>query len=1433
LHVFTRFAAALLAAASCLPVCAADRAEPRAAAGALDLRDWDFARDGIVNLSGEWQLAWGRFEDAAAPASPPRAGVVVPGAWNEVLDAGRPVGSFGHATYRLTVDCRTREPLALVLPLQHSAARYYVNGRLAAVQGSPGGTPELARAGFLQQIAPIEATCPLQLVVHVSNHEMRQGGLLRSVELGSEREVLLRRERGLARDLFVLGGVVVLSLLPILFWFGRREDRAPLWVGIYGLTSSVFLAVGGERPLQPWFAPLGWEACWKIILLSSMIGLAAFPAFLRELYGRYFPRLAFRALLAAVGAFMLLIALTPARVYTQAVPAMYLLSALVGFGALVVLLRAALGGRGGAWLMLAGVVVLLGTVVHDMLQFSHLLQTKLTPFGLLAFSVAPAALLARRVGRALHAEELRTVEQSQRVDLLVSATKAGLLDWDAVAKRTVYSERLKEMLGHARDADTSAWPSLLERVHPEDRERIRASYARNMADRSVKSGVRRWRDSPDFRVLTSEGGYLWLSGEAISITDAEGRTLRHICSFIDISERKRQELELAERIRFSENLVALNKAIVAQAPSAIFVKDREGRFTLVNRGWTESFGFSAEETIGRTVHELFPGEDAARYEAEDQRLIAQGPSAAPVEALNEGPKPGQYRIVRKAVLSQGDAVVGLVCSSTDITELKRMELALESEQRRLDLVVRAQQVGIVDWDGRTHSTYYSPRFRQILGHAPDADTSGWPDYFKVLIHPEDRERITTRWRAFVTGRSEEGRGNYYLPEEYRLLRADGSYVWVEVGGVAVRDEKGFVVRWIAAVTDVTGKREQREALARQRERLELLVRATKAGFMDWDAVADTRTYSARFKEMLGYAPDADTAGWPSLFDMMHPDDREGMRDAFRDMLRQGAASGERMHGPLEYRLRKADGSYLWVRGEGIARIGEDGRTERFLTSYVDITHLREMNLALEESVRLREEVDRIGRHDLKTPLSSIIGFSRLLRDTGRFAADDARLLGFIEQSGYRLLNMVNLSLDMLQMEQGSYRFTPAAVDLHDVLEKVARDLASHLKAKNLAFRVEGPRAYALAEDLLCYSLFANLARNAIEASPDDGAGRGAIEVTIAEAGDNVEIRMRNAGAVPAAVRERFFDKYSTAGKAGGSGLGTYSARLMARTQEGDIAMATDGSHTTLTVTLRRAEAPQVPAQAAPPEGAGAPAGDTAPLSVLVVDDDEYTRIFVQQFLGSARSRTARNGREGLEAVQADPPDAVVMDLDMPVMGGLEAAAKIRQWEAGAGRARCAMIAMSSDDDPSVPERCLMAGFDRFIPKPVSPDALRRALVELTREPPRAGPRAAMAAPEAADDAPGATVRVRAKLKDALPGFLDSRRALAQELEQALRAGDAAKARAHAHKLAGSLALYGFRWAAGQGKMIEKRAGTGALSGLAAEAAALRRHLETVKVEIAE
>src|SRR5262249_4542477 len=130
------------------------------------------------------------------------------------------------------------------------------------------------------------------------------------------------------------------------------------------------------------------------------------------------------------------------------------------------------------------------------------------------------------------------------------------------------------------------------------------------------------------------------------------------------------------------------------------------------------------------------------------------------------------------------------------------------------------------------------------------------------------------------------------------------------------------------------------------------------------------------------------------------------------------------------------------------------------------------------------------------------------------------------------------------------------------------DIQPHAAAKRVTARIveasgEAP-IYAWAEELLCYSLLANLLKNAVEASSEGAT----VAVTFGRQLEGVLIDIHNDGAVPAAIRDRFFEKYATVGKAGGTGLGTYSARLMARVQAGDITMkSSDDEGTTLSVWL--------------------------------------------------------------------------------------------------------------------------------------------------------------------------------------------------------------------------------------------------------------------------
>ena len=478
-----------------------------------------------------------------------------------------------------------------------------------------------------------------------------------------------------------------------------------------------------------------------------------------------------------------------------------------------------------------------------------------------------------------------------------------------------------------------------------------------------------------------------------------------------------------------------------------------------------------------------------------------------------------------------------------------------------------------------------------------------------------------------------------------------------------------------------------------------------------------------------------------------------------------------------------------------------------------VHRLEEQNKALMEAFRMREEVERIARHDLKTPLASIATVPRLLRERRAVAPEDDELLGTVERAALRVLSMVNLSLDLFRMEEGSYRLRAQAVDLGALVQTVTRELEAHTRSKKLRMVLQLPAepVYAQGEDLLCYSTIANLMKNALEASPEGGEVRVRLARVEDANGDCVELDIHNGGQVPMEVRDRFFEKYATHGKAGGTGLGAYSARLMARVQRGSLRMNCDGEGTTLSLRLPLWHA-QAPAAAGsrPANLSGAAASrELPPLSVLLVDDDEYNIVVLKNLLPSPPLvvRTAVNGRAALDLVGDARPDVIFLDLEMPVMGGLEAARRIRELQRALGVPPSRIAAFSAHDDDATRRQCLAAGFDLYLAKPASREEVFAVL--MGQDPAAVGARPTAGATAAGDG----RVWIDPGLMPLMPEFLSSRRELAQELAQAVDRGEREAIRVTAHKLAGSLAMYGFRDAGRASRALEEAAPTEDLEAL--------------------
>lgn len=217
--------------------------------------------------------------------------------------------------------------------------------------------------------------------------------------------------------------------------------------------------------------------------------------------------------------------------------------------------------------------------------------------------------------------------------------------------------------------------------------------------------------------------------------------------------------------------------------------------------------------------------------------------------------------------------------------------------------------------------------------------------------------------------------------------------------------------------------------------------------------------------------------------------------------------------------------------------------------------LEDQKQELVEAAKLKEEVDHITRHDLKNPLTNIIFTPQMLVMDDNLTDEQRELLIQVEESGLAMLNMINLSLDLFKMERGSYSLKAVEVDLAAITRRIFREHGVTAESMNVPLRLKVNGNYAdtntpftvNGEELLLYSMLANLIKNSLEATSENNP------VTVSLTHENgAKIVVHNTGAIPLEIRDSFFEKFATSGKTMGSGLGTYSAKLIAETHSGLI-----------------------------------------------------------------------------------------------------------------------------------------------------------------------------------------------------------------------------------------------------------------------------------------
>lgn len=344
-----------------------------------------------------------------------------------------------------------------------------------------------------------------------------------------------------------------------------------------------------------------------------------------------------------------------------------------------------------------------------------------------------------------------------------------------------------------------------------------------------------------------------------------------------------------------------------------------------------------------------------------------------------------------------------------------------------------------------------------------------------------------------------------------------------------------------------------EELRRSEERYRILIESTADAvvLVQEDLIA---FHNKAFQELLGCGFLLYETRFSAL---IHADDRASALQQIREI------SGQKNSGQIQYRLKKTDGSLCWV-SANTSLIDYQGQPT-YISSFRDITPVVEIE-------NLRKDMERMLRHDMRSQIIAIVGFAKRLIEHTVLSESQTEYCRHIRQCGMELENMIETYLDTSRLEQGPFVLKKESFNLMEVIKRsrdALRDLADRKNANinillnKRLYSIEDNLSF-LGDKIFLQNAFNNLLKNAIEASPKDMS----VKIKVRQHSDHVEISIHNWSVVPEEIRGAFFEKYASAGKQHGIGLGTYMAKLVTESHGGDIAFRTSNNEgTTILINL--------------------------------------------------------------------------------------------------------------------------------------------------------------------------------------------------------------------------------------------------------------------------
>jgi PAS domain S-box-containing protein len=764
-------------------------------------------------------------------------------------------------------------------------------------------------------------------------------------------------------------------------------------------------------------------------------------------------------------------------------------------------------------------------------------------------------------------------------------------------------------------------------------------------------------------------------------------------------------------IRYKQMLHSLQNnqsrlsTILDTAVDGIITIDMKGLIVSFNHAAEHVFGWQSAEVLGKDTAILMP----KAYHVRHNHFLNNFGQAGQAKILGVGRevtgirKNGSTFPIRlamgKADITGETLFVGFI---TDLTQRN----AMKSAMRERDEQLRSLMSNI---PGVTFRCLYNQDWRMLLISDSIKDLTGWAaeEFLQkgqsctLFTHPDDTARVSTEVAAALA------KGQHYAVE-YRIRHRDGQEKWVSEMGCAIRDKTGTVQMLDGVILDITEnklKNAEYESIARA------ISQSTSVAEFSMDGtILDA---NSTFLTLLGYEKAEIIGRHHSIFCSAQDAASERYHNKWRDLNR-----GEFVQG--EFKRLGKNGIELWIHASYSPLLNADGKPSKVLMFMIDITERTRMEQDLKVAKNKAEQAASAKAtflanmsHEIRTPMNAIIGFSEIMMDTD-MQSEQRRYMNTINSAAKSLLHLLNDILDSAKLEKGKLELEIMDFALYELLDSVVSTLWVQARHKNLDLQLEldpSTAPYYLGAPDRIRQVLMNLMGNAVKFTE-----QGCVKLVVKPL-ENHEVSFAIIDSGIGIQQDRLdviFEPFTQADssmsrKFGGTGLGTTISKQLVELMGGRLIATSEigiGSCFTMILPL-----PTGSAQTAP---TSLLAHALPAMRILVADDIRQNLDLISILLGrdGHQITTASDGLEAVELFNQHIYDLIIMDVQMPQLDGLNAAAQIRMIETEKNVTRTPIIALTASVLQEDRAAAFEAGMDGFATKPVDIKALTREMMRV-------------------------------------------------------------------------------------------------------------------------